>query len=143
MPGAGRDALDGRYVRRGAGSVALVGLYGCGERDVSLLMADTREAGELRAGYVPGEDCQGADIRARGLAWAQCHLKGGDIGDGERGYGANSFAPDASLGRHTEVRLWNVSPLTIIARDIPRAQLPGLRRSDTCTHRETPSSTTK
>jgi hypothetical protein len=44
--------------------------------------------------------------------------------------------PDASKKRQTEVRLRNVIPLTIFARDIPRAQLPGLRRSDTSSNDE-------
>ena len=84
--------------KAGAGGVALDGRYGCGERDVTLLMADTREAGELRAGYVPGEDCQGADIRARGLAWAQCHWKGAILGDGERGWALIHLPPTQALG---------------------------------------------
>jgi hypothetical protein len=139
--GEGREQLESLFAadsqRAGASRVALHGRFAEGrERAGPLFMADTHEAGELRAGYVSGEDCQGDDIRTRGLAQALCHLKGAISGTVSRVAAPIYLPPDASKKRQTEVRLRNVIPLTIFARDIPRAQLPGLRRSDTSSNDE-------
>jgi hypothetical protein len=55
-------------------------------------------------------------------------IEGGNTGDGKRGCGAHIFAPNARQMRQTEVRLWNVIPLTICGGTPPRTQLPGLAR---------------
>jgi hypothetical protein len=97
----------------------------------SFRMADTREAGELRARGCPSADCQGEDIQTRGLVWAQCHMKGAIPGKVSGVVAPIYLPPDARRMHQTEVRLRNVLPLTICGGTPPRTQLPGLRRSVT------------
>jgi hypothetical protein len=112
----------------GCGAALLGGRYAAG-RELRCALSEwpiPARPGSCVRGGCPSADCQGEDIQTRGLAWAQCHLKGAISGTVSGVVAPIYLPPDASLGCRTEVRLRNVLPLTICGGTPPSHTTPRL-----------------